>query len=49
MRGYIHGALGQSGKAQKLAQKANATADGAQEEDAEFPEPKQCLMIFEGS
>jgi hypothetical protein len=45
MRGYIHGALGQSGKAQK----ANATADGAQEEDAEFPEPKQCLMIFEGS
>ena len=49
MKGYIHSILGQQGKAQKPTPKASDPADGAQEEDNEFPEAERCLMIFGGS
>ena len=49
MKGYIHGTLGQQGKAQKPALKAGDPVGGAQEEDAEYPKAECCLMIFGGS
>jgi hypothetical protein len=49
IRGYIHDTLGQKGKPQKSALKANGPLDAAPKDNTEFPEADRCLMIFGGS
>jgi hypothetical protein len=48
MRSYIKGTLDLKGKAQKPTQKADWGADDGKDEDTEFPDTKDCLMIFNG-
>jgi hypothetical protein len=46
IRGYIRNTLGQKGKPQKSALKANGPLDAAPKDNTEFPEADRCLMIF---
>jgi len=48
MRNYIKGTLSLKGKAQRPTYKVNGGAGDGKDEDTEFLNAKECLMIFGG-